>query len=78
MTDPLEELLKQQKQQDVLEYLNNLSQDGIRISVEGHFFPLEQLAKVMTFSEGICYMPDYLRNDRGNLTEIRFDRVFLT
>ncbi|MCR5267156.1 MAG: hypothetical protein K6E16_01385 [Lachnospiraceae bacterium] len=78
MTDPLEELLKQQEQQDVLAYLNQLSQNGTQISVEGHVVPLEQLAKVISLSEGICYMPDYLRNEKGNLTEIRFNRVYLT
>ena len=78
MTDPLEELLREKMQQDIQAYLNQLSQNGAKISVEGYALPLMEVAKLITLSEGICYMPDFLTNDEGDLVEIRFDRVRLT
>lgn len=78
MTDPLEELLREEMQQDLQAYLNQLSKCGAKISVEGHALPLREVAKLITLSEGICYMPDFLTNEEGDLVEIRFDRVRLT
>lgn len=78
MTDPLEELLRENRQLETQLYLNQLSQTGARISVEGYFLPLREVAKLLTLSEGICYMPDFLTNDKGDLVEVRFDRVRLT
>ena len=78
MTDPFEALRKKHRQQEVSAYLDDLSQTGTRISMEGYSIPLTQMARVITLSEGICYMPDYLTDEKGNLVEIRFDRVYLT
>lgn len=78
MTDPLEELLRESMQKDTQDYLNQLSQTGAKISVEGYFLPIRDVAKLITLSEGICYMPDFLTNENGDLVEIRFDRVRLT
>ena len=78
MTDPLEELLRENRQLETQLYLNQLSPTGARISVEGYFLPLREVAKLLTLSEGICYMPDFLTNDKGDLVEVRFDRVRLT
>lgn len=78
MTDPWEELLKENMQQEVNAYLDQLSQIGAKISVEGYALPLKQVAKLIALSEGICYMPDFLTNEDGELIEIRFDRVRLT
>lgn len=78
MTDPLEELLRENRQLETQLYLNQLSQTGARISVEGYFLPLREVAKLLTLSEEICYMPDFLTNDKGDLVEVRFDRVRLT
>lgn len=78
MTDPLEALRKEHRQQEVSAYLNCLSRKGTKISVEGYPLPLAQMARVISLSEGICYMPDYLTDEKGNLVEIRFDRVYLT
>lgn len=78
MSDPLEELLRENLQIETQAYLNRLSQTGAKISVEGYFLPLREVAKLITLSEGICYMPDFLTNDDGDLVEIRFNRVRLS
>ena len=78
MTDPLEALQKNHMQKEVSAYLDRLSRKGTRISMEGYNIPLKQMARVISLSEGICYMPDYLTDEKGNLVEIRFDRVYLT
>lgn len=78
MTDPLEELLRENMLNDLQAYLNQLSQTGAKISVEGYSLPIREVAKLITLSEGICYMPDFLTNDDGDLVEVRFDRVRLT
>ncbi|MBR6452012.1 MAG: hypothetical protein IKS87_04845 [Lachnospiraceae bacterium] len=77
MTDPLEELLRRKKQQEVDAYLHDLAQEGAKISVEGHILPIPEAARVIALSEGLCYMPDYQTDDHGKLVEVRFDRVFL-
>ena len=75
--DPLEEIRREQREQKVRAYLEQMSKDGTRITVEGYDLSLPELVKVLTFSEGVCYMPDYLKDERGN-PEIRFIRVYLT
>lgn len=78
MTDPLEELVRENRQKDLQVYLSQLSQTGAKISVEGYTLPIREVAKLITLSEGICYMPDFLTNDDGRIVEVRFDRVRLT
>ncbi|MBR4168429.1 MAG: hypothetical protein IKR47_01710 [Lachnospiraceae bacterium] len=75
--DVLKELVNVKKERDVLDRLKKLSDDGMVITVEGYLFSLEETAKVLTLSEGVCYMPDYLKNEQGK-PEIRFIKVYLT
>ena len=67
MTDPLETLLQKNRQREVKAYLNRLSKSGTKLSVEGYSIPLSQMAKVISLSEGVCYMPDYLTDEDGDL-----------
>ncbi len=66
---------KQRK--DLQAYLKLLSQEGVRVSIEGHVFPISEAAKIMSVNEEVCYMPDYLRDESGQLIEIRYDRIVL-
>ena len=77
MTDPLEELLRKHMQQEVRSNLERLFRAGTKVTVEGHHFPISEMARVISLSEGVCYMPDYLTDEAGKLVEVRFDRVRL-
>ncbi|MBO4903131.1 MAG: hypothetical protein J5518_10090 [Lachnospiraceae bacterium] len=78
MKDPLEEIRIEQRQQEAYAYLDTLSKAGMRVSVEGYYLPLAQMAKMISLSEEICYMPDFVTDTKGKLVEVRFDRVALT
>lgn len=75
--DLVNEYRKERKRQDVLAQLKKLSDAGMIITVEGYPLSLEETAKVLTVSEGVCYMPDYLNDEQGR-QEVRFNRVQLT
>lgn len=75
--DILEETIRERMRQQTQQYLEELSQNGTRISVEGHCLSMQQMAGLFTMNEGFCYMPDYLTDDDGKIIEIRFDRVRL-
>ncbi len=64
------------KQREELQaYLKLLSQEGVRVSIEGHVFPISKAAEIMSVNEEVCYMPDYLRDESGHLIEVRYDRI---
>ncbi len=65
------------RREDIQAYLKLLSREGVRVSIEGHVFPISKTAEIMSVNEEVCYMPDYLRDESGQLVEIRYDRVIL-
>lgn len=73
----LEEMLRERMQRETRSYLDQLSQKGARISVEGQVLSLNQIARLLAMNEGFCYMPDFQTDETGKLVEIRFDRVRL-
>jgi len=75
--DIFEETIREKMRQQTQKYLEELSRNGARISVEGHSLSMQQMAGLFTMNEGVCYMPDYLTDDSGKVVEIRFDRVRL-
>lgn len=65
------------RREDIQTYLKLLSREGVRVSIEGYVFPISKAAEIMSVNEEVCYMPDYLRDENGQLVEVRYDRVFL-
>ncbi len=59
---------------NLLSKLSFYANNGIKLYVQNE--PLSPEQTVMTvMEEGSSYMADYVDDDRGSLSEIRFDRV---
>lgn len=67
-----------QLREDIHSYLKLLSREGVRVSIEGHIFPISKTAEIIAVNEEVCYMPDFLRDEKGNLIEVRYDRIALS
>lgn len=77
MKDLLDDYVREHQQEETATYLDRLSREGVRIFVEGYPVPPALMARMISVSEGFCYMPDFVDNDRGKLVEVRFNRVSL-
>jgi len=75
--DAYKKAVRAQLREDIYSYLKSLSSEGVRVSIEGHVFPLDEAAEIIAVSEEVCYMPDYLRDENDKLIEVRYDRVVL-
>lgn len=71
--------LKQKDQQIYLDGLKKYQERGIRIVIDGEEVPIEDWSKIFEVGEhGEFYMGDYIGAEEGQLTEIRFDKVYCT
>lgn len=48
---------------------------GVKISLGGVRMPVSRIARICAVREEGKYMGDYILNEAGELTEVRFDRV---
>ncbi|MDY5541370.1 MAG: hypothetical protein SPF60_08150 [Lachnospiraceae bacterium] len=48
---------------------------GIALTLGGRPASPYELARLCVIREKSCYMGDYIQDDDGNLTEIRFDKI---
>lgn len=55
--------------------LGEYEKQGIKVSVQGMCFPIKKSAKIMSVSDGDCYMPDMILDKCGKLIEINYDRI---
>ena len=39
---------------------------------------ISKTAEIIAVNEEVCYMPDFLRDEKGNLIEVRYDRIALS
>lgn len=69
--------VQEQNRTNILTELTMYTKRGIIVTIEGYHFPVEVVADLISVCEGYCYMPDFLRNDDGNLCEVRFQRIKL-
>ena len=59
-------LLKQMKQYE---------KRGVEITLEGQALSLEEIASACVVRENGCYMGDYIWDEEGSLSEIRYDKI---
>ncbi len=58
--------------------LEEAEQEGVPLLLDGEPSSPLQIAKACMIREESCYMRDYLGDERGNVREIRFDKVILS
>ena len=60
---------------ELKEQLTTYYRQGVRVSLNGVRMPVNRIAKICTVREEGNYMADYVMDDDGQLTEVRFDRI---
>ena len=48
---------------------------GVEITLDGRDLPLEEIAAACVIKEPQAYMGDYIWDEKGELSEIRYDRI---
>ena len=71
-------MLRKEELQDMRERLEGIARDGADLYLDGSKVSAAQLAWVCCVNEETVYMPDYVTNQDGRLTELRYDKVRLT
>ncbi len=71
-------MLRKEELQDMRERLEGIARDGTDLYLDGRKVSAAELAWVCCVSEETVYMPDYVTNQDGRLTELRYDKVRLT
>ncbi len=71
--------MRQQKElNDMRVRLEGIARGGADLYLEGRRVSAAELAWTYCVNEEAVYMPDYVLNQDGRLTELRYDRVRLT
>jgi hypothetical protein len=52
-----------------------IRKQGIKLYIDGKAATLEEIARRCVNEGKNMYMPDYVLDDKGKLTEIRYDKV---
>lgn len=60
---------------ELKEQLMTYYRQGVRVSLNGVRMPVNRIAKICAVREEGNYMGDYIVDDDGQLTEVRFDRI---
>ncbi|MCD2493177.1 hypothetical protein LQE92_11165 [Lacrimispora sp. NSJ-141] len=59
----------------LLKQMKRYEKRGVEITLSGEELPLEDIAAACAVKEHGCYMGDYIWDDKGVLSEIRYDKV---
>ncbi len=59
----------------LLKQMKRYEKRGVEITLSGEELPLEDIAAACAVKEHGCYMGDYIWDDKGTLSEIRYDKV---
>lgn len=59
----------------LLKQMKYYEKQGVEITLDGKLLSLEEIAAACAVRERGCYMGDYIWNEEGNLSEIRYDKV---
>lgn len=70
-----EEEIRKSKYEMLYEKFVKLENRGIRILIQGNYFPLKKCAEIMSVNENACYMPDIMEDSTGRIVEINYDYV---
>lgn len=57
--------------------LESYEKQGTKISFKGEYVPAEYAAMMCAFREKSSFMRDYIFDDKGKITEVRFDQIRL-
>lgn len=57
--------------------LESYEKQGTRINFKGEYVPAEYAAMMCAFREKSSFMRDYIFDDKGKITEVRFDQIRL-
>ncbi|WWR15713.1 hypothetical protein V1224_14755 [Lachnospiraceae bacterium JLR.KK008] len=71
-------MLQKDNQNEMKERLEKLVKEGAELYLDGKRVSAEELAQTCCVNEESVYMPDYVVNQEGRLTQLRYDRVRLT
>lgn len=55
--------------------LESYEKQGARINFKGEYVPAEYAAMMCAFREKSSFMRDYIFDDNGKITEVRFDQI---
>ena len=67
--------IRHEDYESMLEVLSAYEKAGIALTLQGKPASPKELAYLCTARETECYMPDFIPDGTGKLSEIRFDRV---
>ena len=59
----------------LLKQMKRYEKQGVEITLSGERSSPEQIASACAVREHGCYMGDYIWNEKGNLEEIRYDKI---
>lgn len=68
-------MLQKDDQQDMKERLEEIVKEGAELYLDGKRVSAEELAQSCCVNEEAVYMPDYVTDQEGRLTQLRYDRV---
>lgn len=55
--------------------LETIAQSGVALYLDGKEVSPEEIAGLYAVCENMTYMPDYVTDEKGVLTEVRYDKV---
>lgn len=59
----------------LLKQMKRYEKRGVEITLAGEALSLEEIAAACVVKEHGCYMGDYIWNEKGALSEIRYDKI---
>lgn len=70
-------MLQEERLQDMRRQLEEIAKDGTDLYLDGRRVSAAELAWTCCVNEDAVYMPDYVHDEDGRLTQLRYDRVKL-
>ncbi len=71
-------VLQKDELHDIRVHLEGIARSGAVLYLDGREVSAEELVRACFVNEETVYMPDYVMNQEGKLTELRYDRIRLT
>lgn len=70
-------MLQEERLQDMRKQLEEIAKDGTDLYLDGRRVSAAELAWTCCVNEDTVYMPDYVHDEDGRLTQLRYDRIKL-
>ncbi len=68
-------MLQKSTMHGIKEHLEEIEKSGADLYLDGRRVSAAELARSCCVNEEAVYMPDYVLDEAGRLTQIRYDRV---